>query len=174
MHESAVRKVTVIPADPTYDQKDIRKKHLRVAPYCRVSTSSEEQLDSYQAQIEYYTEKIAAQQEWTMVDMFADEGKTATSTKKRKDFLRMIKACEKGKVDLVITKSVSRFCRNTLDGLDYVRRLKRMGVGVFFEKENFLSENLSQKSGITQNTPRYAAITSETRGVFSLPKRAGV
>ncbi len=136
MPESAVRKVTVIPADPKHNQKDIRKQRLRVAPYCRVSTSSEEQLDSYQAQIEYYTEKIAAQQEWTMVDMFADEGKTATSTKKRKDFLRMIKACEKGKVDLIITKSVSRFCRNTLDGLDYVRRLKRMGVGVFFEKEN--------------------------------------
>jgi DNA invertase Pin-like site-specific DNA recombinase len=134
--ESAVRKVTVIPADPKHNQKDIRKQRLRVAPYCRVSTNSEEQLDSYQAQIEYYTEKIAAQQEWTMVDMFADEGKTATSTKKRKDFLRMIKACEKGKVDLIITKSVSRFCRNTLDGLDYVRRLKRMGVGVFFEKEN--------------------------------------
>lgn len=136
MPESAVRKVTVIPADPKHNQKDIRKQRLRVATYCRVSTSSEEQLDSYQAQIEYYTEKIAAQQEWTMVDMFADEGKTATSTKKRKDFLRMIKACEKGKVDLIITKSVSRFCRNTLDGLDYVRRLKRMGVGVFFEKEN--------------------------------------
>ena len=136
MPESAVRKVTVIPADPKHNQKDIRKQRLRVAPYCRVSTNSEEQLDSYQAQIEYYTEKIAAQQEWTMVDMFADEGKTATSTKKRKDFLLMIKACEKGKVDLIITKSVSRFCRNTLDGLDYVRRLKRMGVGVFFEKEN--------------------------------------
>lgn len=136
MPETAMRKVTVIPADPIYEQKDIRKKSLRVAPYCRVSTNSEEQLDSYQAQIEYYTEKIAAQPEWTMVDMFADEGKTATSTKKRKDFLRMIKACEKGKVDLVITKSVSRFCRNTLDGLDYVRKLKRMGVGVFFEKEN--------------------------------------
>lgn len=136
MPESAVRKVTVIPADPKHNQKDIRKQRLRVAPYCRVSTNSEEQLDSYQAQIEYYTEKIAAQQEWTMVDMFADEGKTATSTKKRKDFLRMIKACEKGKVDLIITKSVSRFCRNTLDGLDYVRRLRRMGVGVFFEKEN--------------------------------------
>ncbi len=136
MPATAIRKVTVIPADPIYAQKDIRKKSLRVAPYCRVSTNSEEQLDSYQAQIEYYTEKIAAQPEWTMVDMFADEGKTATSTKKRKDFLRMIKACEKGKVDLVITKSVSRFCRNTLDGLDYVRKLKRMGVGVFFEKEN--------------------------------------
>lgn len=136
MPENAVRKVTVIPADPKHIQKDIRKQRLRVAPYCRVSTNSEEQLDSYQAQIEYYTEKIAAQQEWTMVDMFADEGKTGTSTKKRKEFLRMIKACEKGKVDLIITKSVSRFCRNTLDGLDYVRRLKRMGVGVFFEKEN--------------------------------------
>lgn len=136
MPATAIRKVTIIPADPIYAQKDIRKKSLRVAPYCRVSTNSEEQLDSYQAQIEYYTEKIAAQPEWTMVDMFADEGKTATSTKKRKDFLRMIKACEKGKVDLVITKSVSRFCRNTLDGLDYVRKLKRMGVGVFFEKEN--------------------------------------
>ncbi|CDX01427.1 Resolvase, N-terminal domain protein [Desulfitobacterium hafniense] len=136
MPATAIRKVTLIPADPIYAQKDIRKKALRVAPYCRVSTNSEEQLDSYQAQIEYYTEKIAAQPEWTMVDMFADEGKTATSTKKRKDFLRMIKACEKGKVDLVITKSVSRFCRNTLDGLDYVRKLKRMGVGVFFEKEN--------------------------------------
>ncbi|MEL7622080.1 MAG: recombinase family protein [Clostridiales bacterium] len=136
MPATATRKVTVIPADPIYAQKDIRKKALRVAPYCRVSTSSEEQLDSYQAQIEYYTERISSQPEWTMVDMFADEGKTATSTKKRKDFLRMIKACEKGKVDLVITKSVSRFCRNTLDGLDYVRKLKRMGVGVFFEKEN--------------------------------------
>ena len=136
MPANAVKKVTVIPADPRHAQKDIRKQHLRVAPYCRVSTNSEEQLDSYQAQIEYYTERIAAQPEWTMVDMFADEGKTATSTKKRKDFLRMIKACEKGKVDLVITKSVSRFCRNTLDGLDYVRKLKRMGVGVFFEKEN--------------------------------------
>ncbi len=136
MPANAVKKVTVIPADPRHAQKDIRKQRLRVAPYCRVSTNSEEQLDSYQAQIEYYTERIAAQPEWTMVDMFADEGKTATSTKKRKDFLRMIKACEKGKVDLVITKSVSRFCRNTLDGLDYVRKLKRMGVGVFFEKEN--------------------------------------
>ncbi len=136
MPATTTKRVTVIPADPQLTEKDIRKQHLRVAPYCRVSTSSEEQQGSYQAQIEYYTEKIATQPDWTMVDMFADEGKSATSTKKRKDFLRMIKACEKGKVDLVITKSVSRFCRNTLDGLDYVRKLKRMGVGVLFEKEN--------------------------------------
>lgn len=136
MPATAQKKVTVIPADPQVTEKDFRKKHLRVAPYCRVSTDSEEQLESYNAQIEYYTEKIKSQPGWSMVDMFADEGKTGTSTKKRKDFNRMIRACEKGKVDLIITKSVSRFCRNTLDGLDYVRKLKRMGVGVYFEKEN--------------------------------------
>lgn len=130
------RKVRMIPADPQMAEKDIRKKHLRVAPYCRVSTGKEEQLSSYEAQIEYYTAKIAANPEWTMVRMFADEGISGTSTKKRKEFRKMIQACESGKIDLVITKSVSRFCRNTLDGLSYVRRLKNHGVGVFFEKEN--------------------------------------
>lgn len=136
MPVNPTRKVTVIPADVQMTEKDIRKQILRVAPYCRVSTSSKEQLESYDAQISYYTEKIAAQPGWTMVDMFADKGLSATSTKKREHFRRMIKACEKGKVDLVITKSVSRFCRNTLDGLDHVRKLKRLGVGVLFEKEN--------------------------------------
>ena len=130
------RKVTIIPADPAKESRDIRKKHLRVAPYCRVSTDTEEQLSSYDAQIEYYTAKIAENPDWTMVRLYADEGITGTSTRKRKEFLRMIKDCESGKIDLVITKSVSRFCRNTLDGLDYVRRLKRLGVGVFFEREN--------------------------------------
>ena len=130
------RKVRMIPADPQMAEKGIRKKHLRVAPYCRVSTGKEEQLSSYEAQIEYYTAKIAANPEWTMVRMFADEGISGTSTKKRKEFRKMIQACESGKIDLVITKSVSRFCRNTLDGLSYVRRLKNHGVGVFFEKEN--------------------------------------
>lgn len=130
------KKITVIPADPKLTARDFRKQHLRVAPYCRVSTKKDEQLSSYEAQIEYYTEKINANQEWTMVRLYADEGKTGTSTKKRKDFLQMIRDCEKGKIDLVITKSVSRFGRNTLDGLDYVRRLKRLGVGVYFEKEN--------------------------------------
>lgn len=130
------KKITVIPADTQMTEKDIRKQILRVAPYCRVSTKSEEQESSYEAQIEYYTEKVNTQENWTMVDVFADAGITATSTKKRKDFQRMIRACKKGKVDLIITKSVSRFCRNTLDGLEHVRDLKRMGVGVFFEKEN--------------------------------------
>ena len=128
--------VTMIPADPQMTERDLRKKHLRVAPYCRVSTDKEEQLSSYEAQIEYYTEKIDANPDWTMVRHYADEGITGTSAKKRKAFLQMIRDCERGKIDLVITKSVSRFCRNTLDGLNYVRRLKRHGVGVYFEKEN--------------------------------------
>lgn len=130
------KKVTVTPADPKYTQKDIRKQHLRVAPYCRVSTGSGEQLTSFTAQIEYYTQRIADTEGWTMVRLYADEGITGTSTKKRTQFNKMIRDAEKGKIDLVITKSVSRFCRNTLDGLGYIRRLKKCGVGVYFEKEN--------------------------------------
>ena len=136
LHTAAAKKVTIIPADPQYTQKDIRKQHLRVAPYCRVSTDKEEQLSSYEAQIEYYTARIAENPDWTMVRMYADEGISGTSMKKRKEFLKMVEDCEKGKIDLVITKSTTRFARNTLEGIQIVRQLKRLGVGVFFEKEN--------------------------------------
>ncbi len=136
IRQKVPRKVTVTPPDPKYAEKDIRKQHLRVAPYCRVSTGSEEQQTSFTAQMDYFTQRIAANKDWTMVQMYADKGITGTSAKKRPQFLKMIRDAEKGKIDLVITKSVSRFCRNTLDGLEYVRRLKRCGVGVFFEKEN--------------------------------------
>ena len=125
-----------IPADPKFEKKDIRSQHLRVAPYCRVSTDKDEQLSSYEAQIEYYTAKVNGNPDWTMVRLYADEGITGTSTKRRKEFNKLIADCEAGKVDLVITKSVSRFGRNTLDGLQYTRKLKRLGIGVYFEKEN--------------------------------------
>ena len=136
MQQKIPRKVTVTPADPKYTEKGIRKQHLRMAPYCRVSTGSEEQQTSFTAQMEYFTQRIAANKDWTMVRMYADRGITGTSAKKRPEFLKMIRDAEKGKIDLVITKSVSRFGRNTLEGLEYVRRLKKCGVGVFFEKEN--------------------------------------
>ena len=136
IQQKTPRRVTVTPADPKYTEKDIRKQHLRVAPYCRVSTGSEEQQTSFTAQMEYFTRRIADNKDWTMVKMYADKGITGTSAKKRPEFLKMIRDAEKGKIDLVITKSVSRFCRNTLDGLEYVRRLKKCGVGVYFEKEN--------------------------------------
>ena len=132
---AAPRRVTVIPADPQMARQDIRKKHLRVAPYCRVSTDKEEQLSSYEAQIEYYTDKINSNPDWTMVRLYADEGITGTSAKKRKDFLKMVRDCQRGKIDLVITKSVSRFCRNTLDGLNYVRRLKDTAWGSTSKKK---------------------------------------
>ena len=134
--QRVAKNVTIMEPDPALVQRDIRKKRLRVAPYCRVSTDSDEQLNSYEAQIEYYTAKIADNPEWTMVRMYADEGITGTSMKKRKEFLRLIADCKKGRVDLVITKSVTRFARNTLEGLQTVRQLKGLGIGVYFEKEN--------------------------------------
>lgn len=131
-----LRVTTILPeAEPSASGVSCAQK-LKVAAYCRVSTNSDEQLSSYQAQLEYYTEKIKCNPAWSLVAIYADQGISGISTKGRKEFNRMIKACRKGKIDLIITKSISRFSRNTLDGLDYVRQLKEIGVGVYFEKEN--------------------------------------
>ena len=113
-----------------------RHGRLRVAAYCRVSTDSEEQINSYTAQKAYYAEKIEETPEWEMAGLFADEGLSGTSMKKRKDFNRMITACKRGNIDLILTKSLSRFARNTVDCLEIVRMLKARGIGVIFEKEN--------------------------------------
>ena len=93
------------PPNPQLTERDIRKKHLWVAPYCRVSTDSEEQLNSYNSQIAYYTEKIAAMPEWTMVHLYADKGITGTSMKRRKEFLKMLRVCNWGRIDFIITKN---------------------------------------------------------------------
>lgn len=108
---------------------------MRVAAYCRVSTDSEDQLESYKAQVAYYTDAIAKNPRWRFVDIYADEGITGTLARKRDNFLRMIRDCEKGKIDLILTKSVARFARNTVESLQYVRRLKAKGVGVYFEEQ---------------------------------------
>lgn len=129
------RTVTVIPAKPQRSQQTV-KRQLRVAAYCRVSTEEEEQQSSYEAQCTYYTDKIMTNPEWTMAGIFADEGITGTSTKKRDDFKRMIRRCRQKKIDLILTKSISRFARNTLDSLKYIRALKELGIGIIFEKEN--------------------------------------
>lgn len=112
-----------------YEQK-------RVAAYCRVSTDSEEQLTSYQNQMKVYTEMIAANKEWRFAGLYADEGISGTRADKRPRFKQMIKDCLDGKIDYIITKSVSRFARNTVDCLDTVRMLKAKGIGVFFEEQN--------------------------------------
>ena len=129
------RIVTLIPAKPLAERQAL-KRQLRVAAYCRVSTEEEEQQSSYEAQCTYYTDKIMTNPEWTMAGIFADEGITGTSTKKRDDFNRMIRKCRQKKIDLILTKSISRFARNTLDSLKYIRALKELGIGIIFEKEN--------------------------------------
>lgn len=127
--------VTIIPAKAMTAQKSLRRQ-LRVAAYCRVSTEEEEQQSSYEAQRNYYTDKIMTNPEWTMAGIFADEGITGTSAKKRPEFLHMIHLCKQKKIDLVLTKSISRFSRNTVDCLKYIRVLRGLGIGVVFEKEN--------------------------------------
>ena len=131
------RRVRVIPATKTrgaiHSTHDGKK---RVAAYCRVSTDSEEQLNSYEAQKSYYTQKIEESPDWEMAGIYADEGISGTSMKKRTEFKKMITACKRGRIDLIITKSLSRFARNTVDCLETVRLLKANGIGVYFEKEN--------------------------------------
>ncbi|WP_349948893.1 recombinase family protein [Lacrimispora sp. BS-2] len=114
--------------------QSVRK--LRVAAYCRVSTAQEEQLLSYENQVNYYTTFINENPLYEYAGTYADEGISATNTKKRDKFKRMIADCRTGKIDMIITKSISRFARNTLDCLNYVRELKELGIGIIFEKEN--------------------------------------
>ena len=132
-------RVIIIPPKPEFQQTTTVTKQLRVAAYCRVSTKEEEQASSYEAQCEYYTDKIMSNKEWTMAGIFADEGITGTSTKKRTEFLRMIRQCKQKKIDLILTKSIQRFARNTLDCINYTRILRQLGIGVLFEKENINS-----------------------------------
>ena len=131
--------VIVIPAKVETPQEQEKKRHLRVAAYCRVSTDSEEQLSSYENQLAYYTEKIMKEPGWTMAGVFADEGITGTATGKRKEFLRMIRQCRQGKIDMILAKSVSRFARNTVDTLNFTRELRGLGIPVIFEEQNINS-----------------------------------
>ena len=133
------RTVTAIPAT-----KKVRSAaassgvpaRRRVAAYARVSTEMEEQTSSYEAQIDYYTTYIRSRNDWQFAGMYCDEGISGTSMKRREGFQTMIDDALAGKIDLILTKSVSRFARNTVDSLTTVRKLKEVGVEVYFEKEN--------------------------------------
>ena len=132
------KNITVIPAkvNGTGLVKNLKLQKKRVAAYCRVSTDQEEQLSSFEAQVNYYTSYINGNQDYVMAGIYADEGISGTSTKKREQFNKMIEDCMAGNIDLIVTKSISRFARNTLDCLKYVRQLKDSGVEIYFEKEN--------------------------------------
>ena len=109
---------------------------LRVAAYCRVSTDSEDQLNSFAAQQTYYNDYIRKHDSWQLAEVYADEGITGTSAAKRNDFQRMLSDCRKGRIDKVLVKSISRFARNTKECLESIRELKALGISVFFEEHN--------------------------------------
>lgn len=142
------KNITVIPArrrvGNTAKETEIPK--LRVAAYCRVSTDSDEQATSYEVQVEHYTDYIRKNPEWEFALIFADDGISGTNTKKREEFNRMIDEAMAGKIDMIVTKSFSRFARNTLDCLKYIRQLKEENIPVYFEKENI--NTMDAKNGV--------------------------
>ena len=147
---SPQKNVRVIPPKPEFsgeNRLDIRPK--RVAAYCRVSTDKEQQEHSFDTQVQMYTDMIMMKPNWQMAGIYADEGITGTIAKKRPDFMRMIEDCRKGKIDMIITKSVSRFSRNNLDCLLYVRELKDRGIPIIFEKEGINTMQVSSELLIT-------------------------
>lgn len=123
-------KVTVI------DPRAPEKAKLRVAAYARVSSDSEDQVNSYIAQVDFYSKHIAGKEDWEMVDIYADEGISGLEARNREDFNRMMADCRAGKIDRVLCKSISRFARNTQEYIQFVRELLRLGISIHFEKEN--------------------------------------
>ena len=138
MSRTAARSVTVIPPtiNPLTHLSKVAVQKRRVAGYARVSTDSDEQFTSYEAQVDYYTQYIKRNPEWEFVKVYTDEGISGTNTKHRIGFNEMIADAMSGKIDLIVTKSGSRFARNTVDSLVTIRKLKGKGVEVYFEKEN--------------------------------------
>ena len=145
-------------------------KKTQVAAYCRVSSNSADQLNSYAAQIRAYKKLIGERKEWELVDIFADEGLTGTKSETRDEFQRMIRMCELKRIDLIVTKSISRFARNTKDALAYVRKLKLLGVGVQFEKEGI--STLSMGDEMLLNT--FAALAQEESQAISMNQRLSI
>ncbi|WP_317854595.1 recombinase family protein [Chakrabartyella piscis] len=143
---SAIRQKEIFQIDATIKQETFK---MRVAGYARVSSDSKDQLNSFAVQVRYYTNLIEENLSWEMVDIYADEGISGVSTEKRDDFNRMINDCRDGKIDRIVTKSTSRFSRNTLDSIATVRELKAIGVTVYFEKEGIDTAKLSGENLLT-------------------------
>jgi site-specific DNA recombinase len=122
---------------------------LMVAGYARVSSGSDDQLNSFSAQVRYYTRLIEENESWELTEVYADEGITGVSTEKREDFNRMLEDCRSGKIDRIITKSTSRFARYTLDTIRIIRELKDIGVTVLFEKENIDTATITSENLLT-------------------------
>ncbi|WP_289027341.1 recombinase family protein [uncultured Flavonifractor sp.] len=172
LHQSIHRgDVTVIPANPNV-LLDVHDRIERVGPYCRVSTLANEQVESYEIQKEEYTKLISEHPNWTIVDVYADEGISATSIKHRKDFLRLLDDCRAHKVTLILTKSVTRFARNIVDCISICRELKQLNppVGIYFETENIFT--LDQDSEMMLNL--YSVVAQSESETKSMAVKWGI
>ena len=161
-------KVIVIPAKEESPQDQEKKKNLRVAAYCRVSTKKDEQLGSYENQKAYYTEKIMANPNWTMADIFADEGITGTSACKRKDFLRMIRQCRKGKIDMILNTPNSRGSRS--DGYSIRAAAIAADLPQFTTITEFQAALLAIEA-VKHNDYQIMSIQEHSKQLFELERR---
>ena len=139
------KKVTVIKAAKAQKHTQ-EERRLKVCGYARVSTGSQAQATSYTAQVEYYTEKIESNPLWEFAGVYADEGISGTNVKHRDEFQMMISDCEDGNIDLILTKSITRFARNTVECIQTIRKLKEIGVGIYFEKENINTLSVKKRA----------------------------
>ena len=137
MTDRVITRLAAIPRPATF--KEAAKSVQRVAAYARVSTDHEDQETSLSAQTEYYRKKITEHPGWEFVEIYVDDGISGLSTKHREGFNRMVEDCLARRIDLILTKSISRFARNTVDTVTTIRKLKDSGVGVYFEKENIFT-----------------------------------
>ena len=163
-----MKKVTLIPAN-----KKIEKEKLKVCAYCRVSTEEETQLNSFKNQKEYYEKYINSNKDWELVGIYSDFGISGTSKEKRASFNKMIEDCENGEINMIITKSVSRFARNTLDSIKVIRKLKELNVNVYFEKEkiNTMSEESELMLTILSSIAEEEAISISNNVKWAVRKK---
>lgn len=173
-----ITKIEALPKFGKFSATPAKKK--RVAAYARVSTDHDEQLTSFEAQRDYFQKMIENRVDWELVKIYADYGISAAGIKRRKQFAQMIQDCEDGKIDIVLVKSISRFARNTVDSLTVIRRLKELGIGIWFEKESLWTLD-SKGDGflrkrIQNDTSAYGVKRLEIRGFEGLiwfPGRTG-
>lgn len=170
--QKKIKKITKINPVKSHVMMQLQPQK-RVCAYCRVSTDSREQQNSFIAQTAYYEELIGKRSDWEYAGIYADEARSGTKLQKRDDFLRMIKDCEAGKIDMIITKSVTRFARNTVDSIKAIRKLKLLGVAVFFEKENIntLFESSEMLLTILSSLAQGEAESISTNNKWAVVKR---
>lgn len=172
MAKKVVKKITKIePVSSGFAANAVEVK--RVCAYCRVSTNSADQKNSFEAQVDYYTRLIGEKEGWVLAGIYADEGRTGTKLYRRDDFQLMMDDCRQGKIDLILTKSVTRFARNTLDSIKAIRELKALGIGVYFEKErvNTLMEKSEQMITILSSIAQGESESISTNNKWSAVRR---